>query len=496
MTSPELLRFFQSEASEYLDAMQAQVEDAGGTPDAPALIAAARALRGSATMARAPRVAEIALGLERLGNALRDGESEWSEALRDGVRATLADLRVLVPAAPAWGPTDDERATASLTRLRRLVPNDAPRPVTPAPGNTAPIFIALQASAIAGDLERFASDPGDRQRLEDLVTRLRGLRGIAGIVDHPPLAEVADAVERVLRALAPDAVLLPTDIEVCAAAAAVFRRASADLRSRGRFDPSADELTRFARATADAQPADATATPVVLIDELFYGDGGTTIVRRGEPPRERRDTRFHDEIVSLAEHLQRLVAEGRAALDVFSRERARRQLHDHLRTMEGVARSFGADQIAAFLADVATEDLLADSVLDVLDRGAGIVGAPARSVADMERELAVIERGHRTPAAGTPVVGHAATGRGVRGGELRESLAQSLAGLELLEQEPLSEPAPLDDDSIVPIESLLYRGRAALERARELRDRLRERGAADPNTLQELYDLLDLARTE
>ncbi len=53
-----------------------------------------------------------------------------------------------------------------------------------------------------------------------------------------------------------------------------------------------------------------------------------------------------------------------------------------------------------------------------------------------------------------------------------------------------------DDDAIVPVEALLYRGQAALDRARALRDELRSRGTTDPDALHELYDLLDLARAE
>jgi hypothetical protein len=53
-----------------------------------------------------------------------------------------------------------------------------------------------------------------------------------------------------------------------------------------------------------------------------------------------------------------------------------------------------------------------------------------------------------------------------------------------------------DENAIVPVESLFYRGEAALERARLLRDELRDSGSTDPEALQELYDLLDLARAE
>jgi hypothetical protein len=50
---------------------------------------------------------------------------------------------------------------------------------------------------------------------------------------------------------------------------------------------------------------------------------------------------------------------------------------------------------------------------------------------------------------------------------------------------------------VVPVEQLLYRGRAAIERARDVRDRLRATtGAPDPALLAELYDLLDLAVTD
>jgi hypothetical protein len=47
---------------------------------------------------------------------------------------------------------------------------------------------------------------------------------------------------------------------------------------------------------------------------------------------------------------------------------------------------------------------------------------------------------------------------------------------------------------VVPVEALLYSGRAALDRARTVRDALRAgSGAPDPALLDELYDLLDLA---
>jgi hypothetical protein len=56
---------------------------------------------------------------------------------------------------------------------------------------------------------------------------------------------------------------------------------------------------------------------------------------------------------------------------------------------------------------------------------------------------------------------------------------------------------PIVDEHLVPIETLLLRGRAALDRARTLRNELR--GASrdpSPDELAELYDLLELAASE
>jgi hypothetical protein len=82
------------------------------------------------------------------------------------------------------------------------------------------------------------------------------------------------------------------------------------------------------------------------------------------------------------------------------------------------------------------------------------------------------------------------------GAALSAFLASGLAGLEPLDDEPLSEPVGLDDDVVVPIESLLFRGESALRRAISVRDEMRTRGSLDDAALSEIFDLLDLARTE
>jgi HPt (histidine-containing phosphotransfer) domain-containing protein len=504
-SSPELLRFFQKEAGEYLDAIEVLVLAGDNGIDASAFIAAARALRGSATMARVPRISEIAFALEQIGNAVREGELTWSAALYDALREASADLRALVHATSRWAADDDQRAAERLGALRHFVPNDPQRSVTPTTGaSAAPVFIALQSAAIAGDLDAFVAESRNRALLDDIISRVRSLRGIAGAADHPPVSDVADAVEQTLRSLAPDVRLMEQDAELLRAAAAVFRRASADLRSRGRINLASGEIGRFARAAAAPQRSAHDVTQVVRIDDLFYPGAGPHVMHRGEAHGGSADTRFHGEATTRAEHTRRLVADARAALDPISRERATRDLRLNLDRLEGFARSFNAQQIAAFFGELSrgAGPLLGDA-LDAIDAGAQVLLLPNASIAEMEQRLALMDRKRHTtpstppqlslPAASTHI-GHGA--KGASGKMLQALLDSSLTGLRSLDETPLSEPARLEDEEIVPIASLLYRGGAALQRALEVRDAMKARGRVDDESLQELYDLLDLARAE
>lgn len=73
-------------------------------------------------------------------------------------------------------------------------------------------------------------------------------------------------------------------------------------------------------------------------------------------------------------------------------------------------------------------------------------------------------------------------------------LDDSIAALVALRSKPLGQPIALAEDEVVEIETLLYRGRAALDRAVELRDAVRGANPPDQGALDELFDLLELAR--
>lgn len=99
-----------------------------------------------------------------------------------------------------------------------------------------------------------------------------------------------------------------------------------------------------------------------------------------------------------------------------------------------------------------------------------------------------------TPPAVAPVTATpAATARytPARGRELHDLLGTSIAQLGGVSGSPRRTPAP---PPAVSIDTLLYRGRAALDRALEIRATVRNTGQAPATeTIEELLDLIGLA---
>ena len=98
MTAPAgFLDFFVLEAGEYIEQLDALMLAAStGGPDLEALQRFARALRGSATMAKLPAFAEMAAGIERVGRGLRSGVTRWDPALAGALVATIDDCTLLL----------------------------------------------------------------------------------------------------------------------------------------------------------------------------------------------------------------------------------------------------------------------------------------------------------------------------------------------------------------------------------------------------------------
>jgi hypothetical protein len=320
---------------------------------------------------------------------------------------------------------------------------------------------------------------------------VRTLRGVATVRDVPPLPEVVDAVERATKPLELGSQPTPSvkQLALLTASAMLLRRISTELGSGRRPDLNSPEVRQFAAAAAafadDAPPAD----NIVPISSLFHGDGQPDVVSTSPNPPTTPSERFRMEVVSQAEHLRRLVAEARQARDAASRQRLGRELRTALRGVELGAASFGEHRVAAIASSAAADIAALDAhSLDSLDRLAAVLANPRAELAQIDE---AIQHANGAAESTQPARVRAAT---PTGRELKEFLNQGIETLGRLQNEPLRERTPLPDEAVVPIEELLYRGRAAVARAIQLRDELRRHTGAPPReVVDELYDLLDLA---
>lgn len=583
MTSPGFLDFFILEANEYieqLDALVLRAMNAGAAAgqDAEALVRNARALRGSATMAKLMPFAELATSLERVGRSVRAGALPWTPALGGALTSTVDDLKLLVRAARNWSPADAQRAASRVAELARYAPAAVPTPhagvaAVPSAGG----FFVSEASNIAAGLELLATRPGDRDAAANVLRRVRALRGVAGIRDVPPLADIMEGAEEVARPLELGAVnIAPERANILRAAAALLRRVSAALREGTSATAGSPEHDAFFSALESLREreAGAGAGRIVPIADLFYADGGPTVVSAAAHPPTTPGERFRLEIVSRGEHVRGLVAEARA--HPAESDRLRRELRMALTQLREDAVSFGerdvAELVAAHLDAVKSLDYLS---LNALDGLAQVLASPGAKGERLAARLAELEAGRTVDAGigaafGTPVHTAAVPAHAARAEkspppgfsstmptpvitpairaeiaapkaappavaatkpgsfapdaletasvpatamprELRRPpdakgppqistprdtmavLDRGIDSLSSLAAMQMSDPVEIEEQPLVPIDSLLYRGRAAIARAIELRDEIRQRGAPSADAMDELFDLLDLA---
>lgn len=541
MTSPQptgVIELFVLQAGDYIEQLDGVLNAAGTAgADGEALARGARMLRGSATMTKLPGVAEIAAGIERIGRALRERTLLWEPGLRSALTAAVDDLKILVRGARNWGPGEDQRAQGRSSELARYAPQLA-RSNTPSAAAGGSAFLANEAAEIAVSLDQFLAHPGDASLLGALLGRVRGLRGVAATRDLPPLADVVDALDRAGKPLELTSNPAPSAQQVAlfAAASTLLRRAAIELRSIGRPDPASPEVQRFATAAAALDDATVDSAPIVPIADLFFADQGPHIVTVAPNPPTTPGQRFRLEAVSQAEHLLRLVSEAQVAADVAGRDRLSRELRGALRALGSAADSFGEAEVSSWIAQVAPAvAALEGAALGAMRQVSALLADPSSRSDQLAQQLARLRGGASAPsmaipprAPGPPApraqppaaapsspslapgaefsvpgVGRPAPngGRSARTPTGRNLAALLDSGINALgaqlSQRPLSAAVPIIDETLVPIETMLLRGRAALDRARGLRNELRD-ASRQPSAdeLSELYDLLELAASE
>lgn len=556
MTAPSsagFLDFFVLEASEYVEQLDGLLLAGGqGTPDGDAMLRTARALRGSATMAKLAPFADLAAALERVTRGLREGTVAWSPALRAVLVSAVDDLKVLVRAAREWSDEDTRRAVTRAAELLGHAPTAAAARPTPAGGSNLE-FLAREMGNIAAGIELLLTARPDRATAGNVLQRVRAMRGIAALRDVPGLPPVLEGAEEGLAPME-RADGLPTQVqrELLQAVVSILRDAGASLRNGQLPAIEGAPLVFLERALDAWQESAAAAETIVPVSALFPADGSGVVSESQHPPTTP-DKRFRLELVGHGEHLQRIVSEARGNADPTARERVRRVIRQALRATRALAESLGRVPAAASIGEVADMATVFDErALSLLGEVATVLSRAATGVDDVEQALASVVVRHREMGAGAPTPSVASvaipaapvpapmipaptpasapavatphfgaltpssaptpvmpmpaippapvapqpapaprtSGRTALG----SLLAEGAASLEALADHPLAEPAPMPEQPIVPVESLIYRGRAALRRAIELRDELR--AAATPparESLEELFDLLDLA---
>ncbi|MEO7084933.1 MAG: Hpt domain-containing protein [Gemmatimonadaceae bacterium] len=491
--TPGFVEFFVLEAGEYIEQLDGILLAAGADqPNAEELQRLARGLRGSATMAKLTSFAGLAAAIERVGRALREGELKWSQGLRGALVAAVDDLKTLLRSARSWSPQDDRRAGARVTELTVYAPprtSGAFRAVGERTSGGSTSFLGNEASNIAAGLELLTTRPGDSATASNVLGRIRALRGVAEVKDAGPLADVLEATEDAAHGLDTGAAMSAESRRVLETATAYLRVLTPALRGSSALDAPGVARDEFSAAVGDWRARTTTDDRVVPISELFYEDGSPGVVERSEHPPTSASARFHLEMVSLSEHLNGVVDSARRAFEPEAIDRARREAIRAVRSLKASAESYGEHDTAARIADhLDAADRLGNEDLSALNSLADSLSTPgdgAERMTQTVRRSSSAETPSSTPKVAVPDNASAAL------------LDSSIAALDQLTAAPMISPTPIPEDIIVPIETLLYRGRAALDRAVEVRDELRRIGAtSDPLALEELFDLVELARAD
>ena len=544
MTAPVGRReFFALEAGEYLERLALLVS--AMVPPAPDdLVRHARALRGAALMAGPPGFSTAAAAIESTMKGVRDGVLDWSPALAERLAHSIEDCKALLRKLREWSETDTQRCEQIAEQLeaepaaRERIGSSRAIPGT---GLTAGVraYVAREAAAVAGTLDQVApavdSNIGP-DSAELLLQRLQPLRGLGALPGLSPLPELLETLDLAIATTGQGRAWSPLAGRALRAAGAALARMARDIAELGIPQHDSTEVVQAAELLRDAFLLE---DDVVEIATLFAHGDGAPIVTRGSPRVLRvaaGDSAI--ELVSLADRLRQAAEQTRGHLPRSARTlqlqglvlalrglsltpAVRTGAGELFRTLDREAMSgralVEADEFAGILRDAA--DCLATAadsggtaalpellspLVERLDRMGGTDGAdavdimPIESLApspDVDAGVVPIESLlYDTVPTETPrflpfertfsTYFRLLT-------DATEAPAQPVVPIEWLAPEPVTDT--------VPIQTLFYRGRRALERAdlvrRELDAALRTR--PDLNSIEtliaELLDLVPLA---
>ncbi len=342
-------------------------------------------------------------------------------------------------------------------------------------------FFQKEATEYLDRLDQLLSDA--EQHVPDanaFLTHARALRGSATMTRLDGLPDLASTIERIATGLRDQELRWDQRLHFAVRGALVELRALVERAQQwGEPEQRRSRTQSVALASvaagylATSSPAASPASQVVPISRFFPEDGSPAILQRNPEPPITIAARFRNDVAAAADG----VARESEALANSPQGPSQLALSDGVRRallgLADVGESYGAASIATLATRMARAPLAQSRERAAIQAFAMLL---------MDRELTDQQLAQRVK-------------------EANFAWADAQAGVVV---GAVMEPAavPSVDAVIVPIETLLYRGRSAVKRARDVRDELRSYWQfgtlADPAAFalfEELSDLLDLAAT-
>jgi chemotaxis protein histidine kinase CheA len=466
-----LSEYFALEAGEFLDQMEALLAGSD-RPDPVRFFRLARGVRGSAQLAGASAIAEVAERLEDGARAIRDGLLQWTPEVRDRARRTADDLRALVERHGQWGAAEDQRAAAASERWSDV--GGGRRGEAPAGGDALFAFVRREIAGVVAEMDRALADlsaaPEGREPLRVVLRRMRPVRGVAGMEALAPVLEVLEGIEDAAHeVMGRTSEVTPEERELRGAGAAALRAAATSLEG-GRAPGESPELVAFRDLRDRVEEASAAGddAEVVPVTRLFADEAGAHLVSSPMAPVPSGDGMSPEvesflriEATGFLDRAEGLLAGQQPRPRRFGR--TAREVADLAASVRDLAGTYGVAGLAA-ASELAANRLRA-------------AGTPEEA-RDALRQLR-----HALPGAPPPPVSAAPAPSAVA---------------ESVEEVPASAGAAprADKEGVVPVETLFYAPDDALREALALRARIEQlaggRGTPLGEAVDELFGLVEL----
>lgn len=537
--------FFALEAGEYLERL-ALLAAGQGPPDREDLVRYARALRGAALMAGPAGYAVAAAAIESVAKAAREGTLAWTPVLGEELVHAIEECKALLRRVREWSDVDVQRCDRLAERLDGLIGAGGKRSGAGAmaggPGLSAGVraYVAREAAGVAATLEQVADAIEQRpapDSADALLHRLQPLRGLGALPGLSPLPELLETLDLTIAFACRGGAWPRTSGRAFRATASALARMARDIAELGIPQHDSHEIVQAAELLREAF---AHEDDVVEIVALFFEGDAEGVIRRGAPPRAgTASSGVAMELAGLADRFRHAVGQTREGASRTARGLALNALGLSVR---GLALSREVNAAAAgFLSRIDRESMsgralvAGDRFVGILERAvAGLsAAAAAESTAtlggvlaplseELDREaglhqdssleaaLEIIPIASLAPASEADVVPIESLFYHVLIATVPDftPFEQTFATLFQLERGAARAPAPIvpieslapaAEPAAVSIQSLLYRGRRALERAdlvrRELDAALKTHRSlnAVEGLLDELLALVPLA---